>query len=247
MIDYTTLRFVDSVPNLVGSNNLLFRGGSPVDNLTTFDYRGLKEAIKYKYPQTPESYYLVDVSLLYDWDNDGTELAVERKYFSDNPSNGKLVSWPIYGSLRCYYQADPAEQDRLVRTFDEWLPDTLIRRTETLRYMLQTSWVPGWTPFWPGYNGQPCVFYVHCDGGCDRTGEIIGAYRLRQGYSWFDMYYEQPCDRPMGCSNYRALQWYAIWLNQMFGFNLVPYGDDGCSDPTPPAPVKGRPWPACSP
>ena len=257
---YKTLRFVDEVPNLVGSTNLLFRGGMPLDDNGKFDIHGLKEAIKYMYPQTPEDYYLVDISLVFDGD---AGLAAERTYFSDpNNSNvGQLVWWPTEGSLRCYYKSDPAEQDRLVGLFDEWLPDTLIRRTETLRYMLQTSWVPGPTPpgppsapwwpngtgIWPGYYQPPFVFYVHCDGGCDRTGEVIGAYRLRQGYSWFDMYYEQPCNRPMDCSNYRALQWYAVWLNRMFGFKLEPYGDDGCSDPTPPAPVNGQPWAACSP
>jgi hypothetical protein len=238
---YKTLRFVDEVRNINPAlgNNFLFRGGMPLDSNGNFDIHGLKEAIKYIYPQAPESYYLVDISLVYEWE-DG--LNAERRFFND-PNNfnvGQLVWWPTDGSLRCYYRTDPAEQDRLVRTLDEWLPDTLIQRTETLRYMLETSYAPGRTPYWPGYNGGPCIFYVHCDGGCDRTGEMIGAYRLRQGYDWFQTYWEQPCGRPMGCSNYRALQWYAMWLNQTFGFNLVPYGDDGCSDP------EGT-WNACHP
>lgn len=240
LIDYTTLRFVDKV-----GNNLLFRGGSPVyeqDQQKIFDYSGLKAAIKSAYPQIPDTYYLVDVSLLYDdGGNDGRELAAERRFFSDNPSVGQLVSWQIWGTLRCYFtigQADQTEQDRLVRRLEDWLPDRLIRRTEALRYMLQTSWLPGLTPFDPQYNPPPCVFYVHCDGGCDRTGEIIGGYRLRQGYAWLKMWSEQPCQlnptksRPMGCNNYRALQWYAYWLNIQFGFNLKDIGDEtsGCFD-----------------
>jgi hypothetical protein len=269
MNDYGSLRFVDSVPNANPAlgDNLLFRGSMPVVDYplpsrpppfpppnalppdALFDLIGLNGAFHRVYPKTPQlgDYYLVDISLVYDGD---PGLAVERRHFSvpDNANFGQLVWWPTYGSLRCYYQTPAAEQDRLVRTFDEWLPDTLIRRTETLRYMLETSWLPGPTPsFWPGYNGKPCVFYVHCEGGCDRTAEIIGAYRLRyQGHSWLQMYDEQPCGRPMGCSNYRALQWYAIWLNRMFGFDLAPYGDNGCSDPSPPAPGPG-PWHACSP
>ena len=249
MVDYSALRFVDQVGTNLG-NNLLFRGPSPIDkdqNPWRFD-PGLTQQLKskYPYPPFPETYYLIVVSLLYDFGDDAKELAVERQYFANNPGTGQLVWWPTWGSVKCYYRTDPAEQDRLIRTFDEWLPDTLIRRTETLRYMLETSWAPGTTPYNPGYDNPPCVFYVHCDGGCDRTSEMIGAYRLRQGFSWQDMYDEHPCG-PMGCNNYRALQWYAIWLNQMFGYGLTPYGDAGCSDPSPPAPVQGQPWQACAP
>lgn len=236
MNKFTTLQFVDSVKNAnpVLSNNLLFRGGMPTDN-GAFDLSDLDAAFRREYSQVPASYYLVDISLVFDLE---PGLAVERAYFRDptNANVGQLVWWPTWGSLRCYYQTNQVEQSRLVTTLDEWLPDTLIRRTETLRYMLETSWAPGWTPYDPGYNlpgtpSPPCVFYVHCDGGCDRTGEIIGAYRLRyNSYSWLQMYNEQPCGRPLGCSNYRALQWYAMWLNQTFSFNLVPNGDAGCWD-----------------
>ena len=74
---------------------------------------------------------------------------------------------------------------------------------------------------------------MHCDGGCDRTAELIGAYRLRyNGYTWSQMWGEQPCERPLGCNNYRAVQWYAFWLNKMLGFNITGIGEDGgCSDP----------------
>jgi hypothetical protein len=250
MNDYNSLRFIDSVPNANPrlSNNLLFRGGMPVDG-EVFDRVGLNGAFHRVYPKTPQlgDYYLVDISLVYDGD---AGLAVERRYFNqpDNANIGQLVWWPTYGSVRCYYKTDAAEQDRLVRTFDEWLPDTLIRRTETLRYMLETAWTPGPSPFNPGYNNPPYVFYVHCDGGCDRTSEIIGAYRLRyQGYNWLQMNQELPCRRPdpssvpaMGCNNYRALQWYAIWLNRTFGFDVAPYGDAGCYD-------GGPPWHPCAP
>ncbi len=259
--DYTSLRFVDAVPNLVGTTNLLFRGGMPLDSCNKFDLLGLDAAFRKHCPQTPDQYYLVDISLVFDGE---AGLKVERGYFSnpdDNPNTiGQLVWWPTWGALRCYYKTDAGERDRLVRTLDEWLPDTLIRRTETLRYMLETSWVPGPTPpgppwwpkgtgIWPGYHQPPFVFYVHCDGGCDRTSEMIGAYRLRyQGFSWLQMNQELPCRRPdptsvpsMGCSNYRALQWYAIWLNRTFGFDLAPYGDTGCYD------GGSQPWHACSP
>lgn len=74
--------------------------------------------------------------------------------------------------------------------------------------------------------------YVHCDGGCDRTGEMIGAYRPRyMNDAWSQVWGDQPCGRPLGCDNYRALQWYAFWLNQTQGFKLNYIGvDGGCTD-----------------
>ena len=61
---------------------------------------------------------------------------------------------------------------------------------------------------------------------------MIGAYRLRyNGRSWADMWAEQPCRRPMGCGNYRALQWYAFWLNENYGLKISDIGEDsGCYD-----------------
>ena len=61
---------------------------------------------------------------------------------------------------------------------------------------------------------------------------MIGAYRLRyNGRSWAQMWSEQPCGRPMGCGNYRALQWYAFWLNETYGLRLSDIGEDsGCYD-----------------
>lgn len=238
LIDYTTLQFVDQV-----GSNFLFRGGSPIYhqdppkpyNSYMYDYAGLKDALQKAHPALPSAFYLVDVSLLYDdQGNDGKELVAERQFFSDNPAAGQLVSWPIWGTPRCYFQIrqkGATECDRLVRTLEDWLPDRLIRRTEMLRNMLETSWLPQVTPYDAQNNLPPCVFYVHCDGGCDRTGEVIGAYRLRTGYSWSKMWSEQPCQfntksRPMGCNNYRALQWYAYWLNLTLGFNLTGMGDE---------------------
>ena len=35
----------------------------------------------------------------------------------------------------------------------------------------------------------------------------------------------------MGCGNYRALQWYAFWLNENYGLKISDIGEDsGCYD-----------------
>jgi hypothetical protein len=214
---YRSLRFVDKV-----GENYLFRGPSILkDNGTEFDYDGLKQAIKFTYDWIPENYYLVVITLVHE---DEPDLEIERKFFSDNPDKGQLVWWDTNGTSECYFKIDPFEREYLVKTLDDWMSDRLTWRVDTLSYWLgNNSGLPEPSPV-----GTPYVFYVHCDGGCDRTAELIGGYRLRyMGWSWPDMWNEQPCERPLGCNNYCALQWYAFWLNATEGFNLSGMGKEG--------------------
>ncbi len=70
----------------------------------------------------------------------------------------------------------------------------------------------------------PVVIYVHCFGGCDRTGELIGSYK-----SWEEMNsLNKGCCRIDGktgetiyaAENCDALRWYGPWLNLNFGRSI---------------------------
>jgi hypothetical protein len=225
---YNTLRFVDVV-----EGNFLFRGGSPTacqpdpnkpgQCITVFDYDGLTNMMMSKcppYAQLRPPFYLVVVNLRHM--NEIDDIKLELDYFAKHGDRGRVHLWDTNGTPNCYFTSAPGERPRLLASFDQWLPDPLIWRVATLRRMLE-----------PSQLSTPVVVYVHCSGGCDRTGEMIGGYRLRyMGWSWRAMWDEQPCERPLGCDNYRALQWYAHWLNQTLGFSLTDIGDDdGCTDP----------------
>jgi hypothetical protein len=224
MAEYGSLRFVDKV-----GNNLLFRGGAPIAN-GTFD-KELPAKLKNAYLPLPlpPQFYLVVICLLHPNADDSPSIEHELDYFRDNPFAGEAHLWDTLGTDRCYFTTAPDERERLVKSLEQWLGDPLIWRVATLRQWLESSQ----TPYKPkAVIDLPCVFYVHCSGGCDRTGEMIGAYRLRyNGRSWADMWGEQPCGRPMGCGNYRALQWYAFWLNENYGLKISDIGEDsGCYD-----------------
>src|SRR5205085_2238838 len=66
----------------------------------------------------------------------------------------------------------------------------------------------------------PLVLYIHCEGGCDRTGELSGAYAM--GYlnkTWRqinEMNHEACGPRPFGCGNFIAARWYCLWLAARF-------------------------------
>jgi hypothetical protein len=256
---YETLRYVDTVDTHPGKN-FLYRGGAalttdPNGNIV-FDYDGLRAAIKNPPPHTPrppvpppESYYLVVVNLVHS--NEGPGITAEANYFWNDVSNpnrnkGQVQFWDTYGTSLCYFETAPDARHRLVATLGEWLPEPLIWRVDTLRGWLEfPSTLPIQRlpePF------QPIVVYVHCDGGCDRTSEMIGAYRLCYPPAdwppdevWQRMCAEHPCDAPMGCNNYMATQWYAFWLNQTKGRSITGIGvnDGGCND-------AGRVWSKCS-
>jgi len=89
-------------------------------------------------------------------------------------------------------------------------PDNLIYRVHKLKSLLEKKvHRDEKTGFY-----KTVVIYVHCYCGHDRTGELIGT---------FDMFYNQANweevnnrnhhigDRPIGCKNYRAMQWMCLW------------------------------------
>jgi hypothetical protein len=237
IVAYTTIRFVDNV-----GQNFLFRGGEtlttdPKTGKPVFDYDGLKAAIASapNPPPTPipSSYYMVVINL--EHPDERTNLVAEITFFADNADKGQLHLWDTNGTAQCYFQVDPAKRDALVASLGEWLPDPLIWRVATIRSWLED---PSTLPT-PQPGDAPILIYVHCDGGCDRTSEMIGAYRLRHmpgswtmQDAWLNMYNEHPCTDPMGCNNYMAVQWYAFWLNQQVpGFDLTGIGvDGGCNN-----------------
>jgi len=242
---YTTVRYVDDV-----DGNFLFRGGETLLS-NVFDYAGLKAAIA-QAPNLPprplpDQYYLVVINLLHS--NEVANIEAGVTFFGDVPNpdgfgqvpnpRGQFHLWDTNGTSDCYFSMDPQKREERVEVLEEWLPDPLIWRVATIRRWLEHG---GQSLPTPPPNNYPLVIYVHCDGGCDRTGEMIGAYRLRyMAYSWMEMWREQPCGRPMGCNNYRAVQWYAFWLNKVLNRQITGIGEDGgCSDPQ-------GPWNACSP
>ncbi|HEX3582182.1 MAG TPA: hypothetical protein VH087_10515 [Thermoanaerobaculia bacterium] len=216
---YESLLYVDRV-----GSNYLYRGPEPILD-GQFDYAGLTVAIDSQPIAPPLPYYLVEVSLLHMIEV--SELTPSLEFWQNNQNLGQVVLWDTYGTSQCVFQTPSPQRETLIETLDEWLPDPLIWRVATLRNWLQGTPLPIPQPI----PGQPLVIYVHCDGGCDRTGEMIGAYMLHYLCAWQEMWSTQPCGRPMGCNNYRAVEWYAFWLNATQGFSLTGIGDDGgCYD-----------------
>ena len=204
------VHFVDSVQAIEGGTNYLFRGSKPLNDDNSFNYTGLVTAIKNAGRKAniiiPADYKIYDINLQ-QWENAGEvpQIVSEYEYFQKNSGQGWFDFWETKGTGLCPFDA-PLREEAVTKfmalNLDAWLPDTLISRTEKLHQILTFS--------------QPTtVVYVHCSGGDDRTGEMIGAYYLK----WMKMSWEamnirnQQCaGGPFGCNNYRAVLWYAIYL-----------------------------------
>ena len=79
-----------------------------------------------------------------------------------------MQPWPTKGTGLS--PRDPSLEDvrgYLAWNLASWLRDPLVARVDTLR-----EWLAD--PSKLGITG-PLVIYVHCYGGCDRTGELIGS------------------------------------------------------------------------
>ena len=225
------VHYIDAV-----GQNLLFRGGLPqYGTPAVFNYDGLKLALtnagKRAGIKVPDAFYLFDINLLnIENPSDAQRILTEQDFFRAKPGLGRIQVWGINGiGLHVNDPALAGKREYLARNLESWLNDRLASRVETLRGWLESS-----PSTFTGNRNLPVVFYIHCVAGCDRTGELSGAYYLRyMGKSWeeVNVLNRSMCrhNRPFGCKNYRALQWYCLWLNLKRGFSLHWWKDFSCS------------------
>lgn len=228
------VHYVDTV-----GTNFLFRGERPLtgDGISSavFNLDGLKRAIAEQAELAkvtlPPSYTLVVISLLMLSDPQDPEQAAKEKgllfeelsFFKANPQIGQVNSWTSKGTgLSPLDPSLSSTRDYLAMNLDSWLSDPQVWRVEKLRAWLEN-------PSELGITG-PVVIYVHCFGGCDRTGELIGSYAMRyMDKSWEEMNsLNKSCCRIDGTTgetiyhteNCNALRWYGLWLNLKLGRSL---------------------------
>ena len=231
--DVGNVHFVDSAQSIYGGTNYLFRGSSPVNEDHSINYTGLLSALKNAGEKArvtlPLEYKIYDINLQ-QWENAGEvpQIVAEYEYFQQNVDQGWFDFWETKGTALCPFDENLGGKDvvdYLARHLDDWLPDTLIKRTDSLREILTNAW-------------PPTVVYVHCAGGDDRTGEMMAAYYMKwMNMSWSDVNGKNAiyASGPFGCNNFRAALWYAIYLNLNFGsptdYELpFPCNNNGCPE-----------------
>jgi len=267
-VDGLNVRFVDAVPSGgSGQFNFLFRGPNPLTPTQPYQFNydlltaSMENAAQAAGFNLQQPYHLIDINLL-QWENANEVPMIEAEYqfFQDRPDLGEFQFWETNGTGLCPVEpplSDPEVQNYLATNLAIWLTDRLADlppdqqppgRMQQLRAWLEAE------------NDRPNVIYAHCEGGIDRTGELMGAYYLRWlGKTWAEMNclnyrITEPKPRPFGCNNYRAVLWYAIYLNKVLGFDLNYNEAFPCSDWPEPHfgcgsassnPNPDNPWVAC--
>jgi protein tyrosine phosphatase len=90
-------------------------------------------------------------------------------------------------------------QQFLARTLQYWQADQLVSHTEYINKLMYNETLLAMK--------QNVVIYVHCTSGCDRTGELAGAYRMRyHNQTWEQVNQENTsiCSRGMGCGKLKT-------------------------------------------
>ena len=76
----------------------------------------------------------------------------------------------------------------------------------------------------PRAGNAATAIYIHCQGGKDRTGEVVGSYYMRhmnrtlQEATTTD---HKIAGRAIGHGNQLAMEWYCLYLRDVLGYGLA--------------------------
>eukprot|EP00518_Triparma_eleuthera_P005588 CAMPEP_0182466694 /NCGR_PEP_ID=MMETSP1319-20130603/12515_1 /TAXON_ID=172717 /ORGANISM="Bolidomonas pacifica, Strain RCC208" /LENGTH=206 /DNA_ID=CAMNT_0024666721 /DNA_START=140 /DNA_END=757 /DNA_ORIENTATION=+ len=162
--------------------------------------------------------YIVEVTLTNAADDKNGLLSL-RSFWSlpENFSLGRLAEWPLgVSGLVPPSKVDRSKWQSVASKM--WAVDQLPSRVGHLSSMLSGES--------PGGGVGPTVVLVHCNAGCDRTGEMVGALRLATAAADPKGMYVADTDECGRSPNYystTSLEWFCIWN---FYFNGGRYGVD---------------------
>ncbi len=173
-LDYTRVHLVDHDP---ATGNLLFRGNMPTNATHAFALDTLLAFMRARANQSGvpfpravgDDFTLTDISLNNDFD--GADFNAEKAFWHAPGAAryGRFVNWPLglAGILGPGHY--PASKIGPMANGSVWKVDKIPDRVAQIR-----AWLTQ-----PAEDSKVLVQYVHCTAGCDRTGEVVGAYRMR--------------------------------------------------------------------
>ncbi len=242
-VDPNRVHLVDAYPR-GNPHNFLFRGNNPVTD-SKFDLDALMAILRQKAltacnATLPTTFRFIDLDLENPTD---PGYFVERQYWADHPEQGEVISWPILGTLTdVKHPVRP--RDELIQN-GSWAiqgdADHLPQRLAATRTLLLNT------------TGPMKVLYAHCNAGCDRTGEFVGAYAMSHlGYN-ITTAMGEACKQCGRCPNFFAtesLGWWCLTLQAegrtdvgdcLNAFGCKYAGDCDAHSPTPLADDCPRP------
>jgi hypothetical protein len=209
-----------------GFTNYIMRGNVPIDK-GQFAKDLLHQYMSQRWVEAgeavPENYYFTDVSLM----NPIDENQIEKAFWADvaNADYGEYVFWPM-GLAGLYDPRSYNEPERSqMANSTVWDFDQLPQRTTEFIHRLTQ---PG--PMDPKTKKpRSVVFYLHCQAGCDRTGQMVIAARLgltpfpaftpNTLQEYFKLNIDE-CGRVPNDWSVKATEWLCIYFKYNFGVNM---------------------------
>jgi hypothetical protein len=154
-LDASRVALVDVV-----GKNYLFRGNNPFvmkDGEAVFAYDELKSHFKKHGYKGADDFYMVSINLL-DLD-EYYEIKKEKNFFKEHPQKGSMKNISTISPALLFAGST---LNFITDGYNEDISETLNKIHEILLKQ----------------NDKPVLIYIHCNGGRDRTGFIIAAYRL---------------------------------------------------------------------
>jgi hypothetical protein len=182
-IDFNKVHLVDAQSSKgpgYPSNSFLVRGNAPLRIAPTtgdivFAYEDVLNCSRARvqeangtFPSNDSRVYLVDIT----FENAFDKYFENEALFWANATNadkGKYLHWELLGAVEWATGMTTAQQDAMIQDGTVWKEDQVPVRIQLVRDMLLAG---------PPSGYDALVVYVHCAGGCDRTGEFVGSYRM---------------------------------------------------------------------
>jgi len=191
------------------TGNFFFRGNLPVLN-ESFAFDTLSAYMKNRSEAVgvafPEDFSLLDFSLLWIVEEPFTDYKYEYNFWKTDESKtiGSFVEWPIsFSGLVTPDMMPLSWAEASAKRFVEI--DGMEEKVQRIHEILSTK------------LDKPQIIYAHCHYGCDRTGLMIGAYRMYYyDIKVEDMYQRnrEECGRTENFMATESLKWFCLMLKE---------------------------------
>jgi len=209
--------YLEHVHFIVYDENFLFRGGEPRNKSNVFAYDQLVQEMNQSALNSsvvlPESFLLYDINLLDPSKKDEeADIIMERDWFAAHPDKGSFINYEIVGEKKSPSFYKKKELKELAISFDQWSADKLPAFLETIHATVTAE------------STVPTFTYIHCMCGCDRTGEVAGAYYMQyMGYSFKEAHDldKEIAGREIETPSLNALTWFCYYLKYAQMYDLT--------------------------
>eukprot|EP01133_Synstelium_polycarpum_P006096 gene6096-7061_t len=216
-LDYKKVQLVDHIPLANGNTNFLFRGNEPritVNGQPTFAYQELVEYMVNRSTEAgvtmPDKFQIIDIKLIYGLKEEYADVYLEEYFFGNNTELGMFGINITLGDITDPNIVPATERMEMAKLLSSWQKDNLPARIASYRQILETEF------------DMPIALYIHCECGCDRTGEIFASYVMRyMGWSFNDSinWDDKIAGRIIMPNHQWAAQWYCLYMQVE---NIVP-------------------------